>query len=198
MFLVLQGDPALLQTDLFLGEAGLLGGNSGGLDAQGVTLVFAGRRCPANRFRTQDLGDGCRKLERPNIQEVAVLEKLHAHFLPVDHDLAVAGQVAQHVALGRVRNGTVQRLDAVDVQPHFAAGSLAYQSQGIDQRSAHAFHPAGVDNQLPTMGRFGSLVARGREVGADVHRAVLSGQSRGLSFFIVFAGKEVEAECSVF
>ena len=141
LFLLFQRPRRWMQARFLLIQRRLLGDHGGGLDAQRVALGLHGllaRR--GDRFQAEP--------ERPDGDFVAVAEGEERCGLVVDEDAAVAGEVAQEEAVRPVDERGVQRLNALDVEAHLAAGRLAEQGQRPGQRPAGAAEPAVDDDQL--------------------------------------------------
>ncbi len=165
-----------MQARLLLVQRGLLGDHRGGLDAQGVALRLHG--LPARRDDRLQA-----EPERPDGDFVAVAEGEKGCGFVVDEDAAVAGEIAQEKAVRPVDERGVQRLNALDVEAHLAAGRLAEQSQRPGQRPPGAAEPAVDDDQL--RGRGG---AAGRRRGMRGFHPAVPPAARLASLLVLSAG----------
>jgi hypothetical protein len=122
-FLGFLGEPALLQTMLQLHQANLLGRHGCRLNAK---AFLAG---PDRKQLSCPWGQTDFKLERPQGQNIAVVQQTIIDRLAVDEDLPLGGQIAENGPDRTGDEGNMKGSDFLQIQAHVTDGVTAKQRQ---------------------------------------------------------------------
>ena len=204
-FLPFEAAAPLLKPNLLLGQGGLLGDDGRGLDAQRLALLLqigVGRTFGSGVGRSVGVraavGQFEDKLERADLDAVAVMEGARLHRLAIDERLTGSGEVAEDEAVRAVEKGTVERRDLLVVKANVAAGTVADEGERASQDAAGTDQPAVADDELAE-DRGRNVVGLRRRGGGRIHPRLLRGRAIGHIPLSTGGDREVKfAGCAIY
>jgi hypothetical protein len=149
LFLLLfQGRAALLEAGFVLPECCLLRHDRGGLDPQGIALLF--QRCPSRcgLLGREGSANAHLKLKRANTEHIAVGQGTIRGWDTIVQGTADSWDESQEHTVRPMNQQALNGMDAFDVQANVAAGGAADDSERGGQRPMRSLEAAILDDQF--------------------------------------------------